>query len=40
MAGLESDTVGGLNAFITRQCGLEGETLLTAVLFDDQYEVL
>jgi uncharacterized protein YegL len=40
MAGLESDTIGGFNAFIQRQCQLEGETRLTAVLFDDQYEVL
>jgi Mg-chelatase subunit ChlD len=40
MAGLERDTIGGFNAFIERQCGLEGETLLTAVLFDDEYEVL
>jgi uncharacterized protein YegL len=40
MAGLESDTVGGFNAFVKKQCELEGETILTAVLFDDQYEVL
>jgi hypothetical protein len=40
MSGLERDTIGGFNAFIERQCQLEGETLLTAVLFDDQYEVL
>jgi uncharacterized protein YegL len=40
MAGLESDTIGGFNAFIQRQCQLDGETRLTAVLFDDQYEVL
>jgi uncharacterized protein YegL len=40
MAGLESDTVGGFNAFIKRQCKLEGETKVTAVLFDDHYEVL
>jgi uncharacterized protein YegL len=40
MAGLESDTVGGFNAFIKNQCELEGETLLTAILFDHQYEVL
>lgn len=40
MAGLESDTVGGFNAFIKRQCQLEGKTILTTVLFDDDYEVL
>jgi hypothetical protein len=40
MSGLESDTIGGFNAFIEKQCQFEGETLLTAVLFDDKYEVL
>lgn len=40
MAGLEGDTVGGFNAFVKKQNQLEGETLLTTVLFDDQYEVL
>jgi uncharacterized protein YegL len=40
MAGLESDTIGGFNAFIKKQCQLDGETLVTAVQFDDQYEVI
>ena len=40
MSGLESDTIGGFNAFIEKQCKLEGEVSLTTVLFDDQYEVL
>lgn len=40
MAGLESDTIGGFNAFIEKQCKLAGETFLTTVLFDDQYEIL
>jgi uncharacterized protein YegL len=40
MSGLEKDTIGGFNSFIERQCQLEGDTLLTTVLFDDQYEVL
>ncbi|MGP4108117.1 vWA domain-containing protein [Virgibacillus sp. L01] len=40
MAGLESDTIGGFNAFTGKQCQLEGETILTSVLFDDKYEVL
>ena len=40
MSGLESDTIGGFNAFIEKQCQLEGEVSLTTVLFDDQYELL
>lgn len=40
MAGLERDTIGGFNSLIEKQCRLEGGTLLTTVLFDDQYEVL
>lgn len=40
MAGLESDTIGGFNAFIKKQCQLDGETLVTAAQFDDQYEVI
>ncbi|MFT9597501.1 vWA domain-containing protein [Mesobacillus sp.] len=40
MAGLESDTVGGFNAFVKKQSQLAGETILTTVLFDDEYEVL
>lgn len=40
MAGLESDTIGGFNAFLKKQCEFEGETVLTTVLFDDRYEVL
>ncbi len=40
MSGLEGDTIGGFNAFVKGQCRMEGETLLTAVLFDDKYEVL
>jgi hypothetical protein len=40
MSGLESDTIGGFNAFIEKQRGLEGESIVTAVLFDDKYEIL
>jgi uncharacterized protein YegL len=40
MAGLESDTIGGFNAFIKKQSQIDGETLVTAVQFDDQYEVI
>ena len=39
MSGLERDTIGGFNAFIDEQCQL-GKVSLTAVLFDDQYEIL
>ncbi|WP_339060331.1 vWA domain-containing protein [Tepidibacillus marianensis] len=40
MGGLETDTIGGFNAFIEKQRQLEGETIVTTVLFDDQYEIL
>jgi hypothetical protein len=40
MAGLESDTIGGFNAFIENQTRLEGKVIVTAVLFDDKYEIL
>lgn len=40
MSGLETDTIGGFNALIEKQYKLEGETKVTAVLFDDKYEVL
>ena len=39
MSGLESDTIGGFNSFIKKQCSL-GRTHLTTVLFDDKYEIL
>ena len=40
MKGLENNTIGGFNAFIEKQQHLEGDTLVTAVLFDHQYELL
>ena len=40
MGGLQSDTIGGFNAFIEKQRQLKGETIVTAVLFDDRYEIL
>ncbi|PKM86296.1 MAG: hypothetical protein CVU87_12520 [Firmicutes bacterium HGW-Firmicutes-12] len=40
MGGLESDTIGGFNAFVDKQRQVEGDTLVTAVLFDDKYEIL
>jgi hypothetical protein len=40
MGGLERETIGGFNAFIEKQRRLEGETIVTGILFDDQYELL
>ena len=40
MGGLETDTIGGFNAFIKKQTKMEGDTIVTAVLFDDKYELL
>lgn len=40
MAGLEKDTIGGLNGFIDKQRQLEVKTVVTTVLFDDKYELL
>lgn len=40
MGGLENDTIGGFNAFLREQKKLEEETVVTTVLFDDQYEIL
>lgn len=36
MAGLESDTIGGFNAFLEKQKALPGEARLTTVLFNDR----
>ena len=40
MAGLESDTIGGFNGMLNSQRQVEGEAVVTTVLFDDQYELL
>jgi uncharacterized protein YegL len=40
MGGLESDTIGGFNAMLTKQQAETGECRLTTVLFDGEYEVL
>ncbi|MTI96304.1 MAG: VWA domain-containing protein [Firmicutes bacterium] len=40
MGGLESDTIGGYNGFLEKQKKLTGDTHITTVLFDDQYEIL
>ncbi|EEG78892.1 vWA domain-containing protein [Dethiobacter alkaliphilus] len=40
MGGLETDTIGGFNAFIEKQRQLEGNIIVSAILFDDRYEML
>lgn len=40
MSGSESDTIGGFNSFIKREKEKSLNTRVTAVLFDDHYEVL
>jgi hypothetical protein len=40
MGGLENDTIGGYNSFLEKQRQLEGKTIVTTVLFDNQYELL
>lgn len=40
MSGSESDTIGGFNSFIKRERQKGLNTRVTAVLFDDHYEVL
>ena len=40
MCGLETDTVGGYNAFLDTQRQVVGEAKVTTVLFDDKYEIL
>lgn len=40
MAGLESETISGFNNFIENQNKVKGETIVTAVLFDNMYEIL
>lgn len=40
MAGLEEDTIGGFNAFVKKQQKLEGECVVSTILFDDECEVL
>ncbi len=40
MSGLESDTIGGFNAMLKEQQAVEGEAVVTTVLFDDKYEIL
>jgi uncharacterized protein YegL len=40
MSGLESDTIGGFNAMLTKQQAEPGECRITTVLFDGEYEIL
>ena len=40
MGGLESDTIGGFNAMLTKQKAEPGEAVATTVLFDNGYELL
>lgn len=40
MGGLESDTIGGYNSLLNKQKKVEGECVITTVLFDDRYELL
>lgn len=40
MAGLESDTIGGYNAMLTKQKAIEGPCLITTALFDNHYQLL
>lgn len=40
MSGLESDTIGGFNAMITKQKKEDGEAYVSTVLFDNVSEVL
>lgn len=40
MAGLEDDTIGGFNAMIEKQKAIEGEVIVSTVLFDNRFEVI
>lgn len=40
MAGLESDTIGGFNSMIEKQKKLEGECIVSTVLFDNDSQVI
>ena len=40
MQGLEKDTIGGYNAMLAQQRTVEGDCVITTVLFDNQYQLL
>lgn len=40
MAGLETDTIGGYNSMLEKQREVDGECVITTVLFDNRYELI
>ena len=40
MEGLEKDTIGGFNSMLKEQQAVEGEAIVTTVLFNNRYELL
>lgn len=40
MGGLENDTIGGYNSMLSKQKEIDGECLITTVLFDNNYSLL
>lgn len=40
MHGLERDTIGGFNSMLDQQSKVDGECVITTVLFDNRYELL
>ncbi len=40
MAGLESDTIGGYNSMLEKQKAVDGECIISTVLFDHSYVLL
>lgn len=40
MGGLEKDTIGGYNSMLEKQKAVEGDCLITTVLFDNNYVLL
>ena len=40
MSGLEKDTIGGFNSMLDQQRKVDGECVITTVLFDNRYELL
>ncbi len=40
MSGLEKDTIGGYNSMLEQQRKVDGECVITTMLFDNRYELL
>mgnify|MGYP000586462536 CR=1 FL=1 len=40
MSGLEADTIGGYNSMLEKQKKIDGECIVTTVLFNNNYELL